>query len=304
LSAKQPGALLLRLEKTLIILTGATGKLGQLITGKLLGKVRAEQIGVSVRDPGKATDLKSRGIRVRQGDFADPASLLHTFEGASQVLLISSNSSGENAQEHHRNAIHAAKQVGAQRILYTSHMGSNANSAFAPMRDHAATEEALKASGVPFTSLRNGFYAGSGVMLMGSFLQTGKVVAPQDGPVSWTAHDDLADAAVLALTGDGKLDGITAPLTSSEALDLAGLARLASELTGREITRVTVSDSEQRNTMLARGTPKHQADLSAGLFKASRANEFAMIDPNLETLLGRSPISMRQVLFDSMKKQH
>ena len=105
------------MEKPLIIITGATGKLGQLIIRKLLNEMPAEQIGVSVRDPGKAADLKSRGIRVRQGDFADPSSLLDAFEGASQVLLVSSNSSGENAQAHHRNAIDAAKQVGAQRIL-------------------------------------------------------------------------------------------------------------------------------------------------------------------------------------------
>ncbi len=284
------------------IITGATGKLGQLIIRKLLNEMPVEQIGVSVRDPGKAADLKSRGIRVRQGDFADPSSLLDAFEGASQVLLVSSNSSGENAQAHHRNAIDAAKQVGAQRILYTSHMGASAGSAFAPMRDHAATEEALKESGVAFTSLRNGFYASSGVMLMGPYPQTGKVVAPQDGPVSWTTHDDLADVAALALTGKSKLDGITPALTGSEALDLAALAGIASELTGREITRVTVSDEEQRNTMLSRGVPEQQVNLSAGLFKASRANEFARVAPDLESLLGRPPLSMRQVLSDSINK--
>ena len=181
-------------------------------------------------------------------------------------------------------------------------MGASAGSAFAPMRDHAATEEALKESGVAFTSLRNGFYASSGVMLMGPYPQTGKVVAPQDGPVSWTTHDDLADVAALALTGKSKLDGITPALTGSEALDLAALAGIASELTGREITRVTVSDEEQRNTMLSRGVPEQQVNLSAGLFKASRANEFARVAPDLESLLGRPPLSMRQVLSDSINK--
>ena len=270
------------------IVTGATGTLGKLITERLLDRMPAEQIGGSVRDLGKAADFKSRGIRVRQGDFADPHSLLHAFEGASQVLLISSNSSGEKAKEHHRNAIRAAKQIGVERILYTSHMGASADSAFAPMRDHAATEQELKSSGVDFVSLRNGFYASSGLMLMGKFLQTGKVVAPHDGPVSWVAHDDLADAAVLALTDTSKMDGITAPLTGSETFDLAGLARMASELTGREIARVTVSDEEHRNTMLSHNAPEPQAELLAGLFRASRANEFAGVDPKLEFLLGPS----------------
>ena len=286
----------------MIIITGATGKLGQLITRKLLDKMPAQQIGVSVRDPGKATDMKRRGIRVRQGDCANPASLLHSFHGASQVLLISSNNSGETAREHHCNAIYAAQQVGAQRILYTSHMGASANSAFVPMRDHAAAEEALKASGIAFTSLRNGFYADSGVMLMGPLLQTGEVVAPQDGPVSWIAHNDLADAAVLAITGDGELDGITPALTGSEALNLAELAEIVSEVTGREISRVKVSDEAYRDTMLSRGTPEHLVDLFGGLFKASRANEFARVDPRLAILLGCPLVSMRQVLSDAIKR--
>ena len=282
----------------MIVVTGASGKLGQLIVEKLVGKMPANQIGVSVRDSSKATGLSGHGIRVRQADFADPSSLLDAFEGASQVLVISSNSGGAAAVDHHRNAIHAASKAGAQRVLYTSHMGAGASSAFAPMRDHAATEEALKVSGLPFTSLRNGFYASSAVMMMGPFLKTGKVVAPPDGPVSWTTHEDLADAAVLALTEEGKLNGITPPLTGSEALSLAQLADLASQLTGREITRITISDEEQRSSLLSRGTPEPMVDLFAGLYKASRAHEFATVDPTLQRLLGRPPVSMRHVLMN------
>jgi NAD(P)H dehydrogenase (quinone) len=282
----------------MIVVTGATGKLGQLIVEKLSARIPANQIGVSVRDSSKATGLSNRGIRVRQSDFADPASLLHAFEGAGQVLVISSNNSGAGAVQHHRNAIDAARLAGAQRILYTSHMGANASSVFAPMRDHAATEEILKASGVAFTSLRNGFYASSAVMMMGLFGETGKVVAPADGPVSWTAHEDLADAAVLALSEEGKLDGITAPLTGAEALNLAQLAGLAAELTGRETTRITISDEEYHSSMLSHGTPEPMVDLFGGLYKASRANEFAAVDPTLGRLIGRPPVSMRQVLTD------
>jgi len=282
----------------MIVVTGATGKLGRLIVETLAAKMSADQIGISVRDCSKATDLSDRGIRVRAGDFADPATLRRAFEGASQVLVISSNSSGAAAVEHHQNAIDAAGQVGAQRVLYTSHMGASSSSAFAPMRDHAATEDALNASGVAFTSLRNGFYASSAVMMMGPFLKTGKVVAPRDGPVSWTTHEDLAHAAVLALTEEGKLDGITPPLTGSEALNLAQLANMASELTGREITRVTISDEEQRSSMLSRGTPEPMVNLFGGLYKASRADEFARVNATLERLLGRPPVSMRQVLMD------
>ena len=280
----------------MIIVTGATGKLGGAVVDRLIELIAADQIGASVRDPEKAHALKEQGVRVRKGDFADPASLAHAFEGASQVLIVSVNSAGEATVQQHRNAIEGAKAAGARRVLYTSHMGAHPDSHFPPMRDHAATEEILKAAGIAFTSLRNGFYAESGFFLMGDALKTGKIVAPKDGPVSWTTHADLAEAAVIALTQEGRLDGLTRPLTSSEALDLDALAGIVSGLTGRETIRVTVTDEDHRATMLARGTPEVWADMALGLFAASREGEFAAADPTLESLLGRSPVSMRSFL--------
>lgn len=280
----------------MLIVTGANGQFGRAVAERLLEFVPAGQIGVSVRDPEKAQELAERGVRVRQGDFSDPVSLRHAFEGASQVLVISVNSLGPSAVEQHGNAIAAAKAAGARRILYTSHMGVNPASAFPPMRDHAATEEILQTSGVPFTSLRNGFYSDSGFMLMGDALKTGKIVAPEDGPVSWTTHADLAEAAVIALTDDDRLDGLTPPLTASEALDLEAIAEVASKLTGREITCVTVTDEEFRANMIARSTPEMMADMFIGLFAASRKGEFAAVDPTLESLLGRPAIPMQDFL--------
>ena len=287
----------------MIIITGATGKLGQEIVEQLLKKVPATEIGVSVRAPEKASALAGRGVRVRQGDFGGPASLSRAFEGASQVLIISSNSSGEDAVRHHSNAIEAAKAAGARRVLYTSHMGSSAASLFSPMRDHAATEAILETSGIAFTSLRNGFYAGSGIMLMGQGLQTGEVFAPADGPVSWTAHSDLAAAAVIALTDERRLNGITPPLTASHAINLDGIAAIASELSGRKISRIAVTDEQYRESLNSHHFPGPVAEMFVGLFAASRKGEFAAVDPTLERLLGRPPISMREVLATHLSSE-
>ncbi|MEV5746175.1 NAD(P)H-binding protein [Actinoallomurus sp. NPDC052308] len=280
----------------MIIVTGASGQLGKATVERLLERVPAHRIGVSVRDPEKASELRARGVRVRQGDFEDPENLAHAFEGASRVLIVSVDDTGETALRRHRTAIEAAARAGADRILYTSHMGANPSSPFAPMPDHAATEAALKDLGVPFTSLRNGFYAASGVMLLGNALETGELAAPEDGPVSWTAHADLAEAAAIALTDDGGLDGLTPALTGAEAIDLTRVAEIASELTGRTIRRVVVSDEEYRAGLVAHGLPEALADLLLGIFVASRQGEFAEVDPTLARLLGRPPTSFRDVL--------
>jgi NAD(P)H dehydrogenase (quinone) len=272
----------------MIVVTGATGLLGGAVVERLLGKVPAAEIGVSVRDPAKATALAERGVRVRRGDYDDAASLAHAFEGAEQLLLVSAAATGEPALRQHATAIDAARAAGVRRIVYTSHMGANPASAFAPMPDHAATEAMLEASGLAFTALRNGFYASSGRMLLGQAFETGELAAPADGPVSWTAHDDLAEAAAIVLTDEGRFEGPTPPLTGSAALDLAGLA---AEALGRPIRRTVLTDAQYREAL-----PEPVAEMLLSLFAASRAGEFAAVDPTLGELLGRPPLTVRDVL--------
>ncbi len=284
----------------MIIVTGASGQLGRAVTEGLLARLPSEQVGVSVRDPDKAQDFAARGVRVRQGDFADPESLKHAFEGATQVLIVSSGKLGEEGLRLHQNAVGAAREAGARRLLYTSHMAAGPDSLFPPMWTHAATEDLLRASGLAFTSLRNGFYASSAAWLLGPAFQTGEVSGPQDGPVSWTTHADLAEAAAVILADEGKFDGPTPPLTSSRALDLTQLGDLLADLTGRPSRRVTVPDDAYRAGMVAAGLPEERIAVSTGLFAASRRGEFAATDPTLAALLGREPTGMREVLAGAL----
>jgi NAD(P)H dehydrogenase (quinone) len=287
----------------MIIVTGATGQLGKLIVEKLVRLVPAGEVGVSVRDPKRATELAALGVRVRQGDFDDPASLRHAFEGASQVLMISSNAraSGGDPLAQHRTAINAAKAVGAKRLTYTSHMAASGSSAFPPAQDHAATETMLSQSGLAWTALRHGFYAESGLMMMGDALQTGVIEAPADGKVSWTTHADLAEADALILAeahrGVGaRYEGPTPPLTASEAVDYADIAAIASEVLGTPVSRKVLSDDALKARMAARGAPEGAARLALGLYLASRHGEFATVDPTLEAILGRRPTAIRELI--------
>ncbi len=286
----------------MIIVTGATGHLGRGIVQKLVERVPAGSVGASVRDPAKAADLAALGVRVRHGDFEEPGSLRHAFEGATQVLLVSSNAaaSGGDPLAQHRNAIEAVRAVGAKRIVYTSHMGASFDSAFPPMLDHAATEDMLRQSGLAWTALRHGFYAASALQLMGDALETGVIKAPADGKVSWTAHADLAEAAAIILGNEGRYEGPTLPLTGSQALDLTDFAAIASELLDRPVTRQVITEENLRASMVARGAPDGAAKSLLGLYAASRAGEFVAVDPTLEALLGRRPITVRDLIAEKI----
>ena len=280
----------------MIIITGATGQLGSQIVERVLERVPADTVGVSVRDVAKAAALAERGVRVRTGDFTDPASLEHAFEGATQVLVVSAAIRGDGAVTANVAAIAAARAAGAERILYTSHQAASADSLFSPQITHAETEDVLAQQGVPFTALRNGFYASTLTYYLGEALQTGRLVVPQDGPVSWTAHADLAEVAALALVEDGLLDGVTPPLTANEMLDFEAVAVVLSEITGRTITRVVADDEDWKAAAVGAGMPPGAADFTLGLFRAARRGEFAVTDPTLETVIGHPTTSARSVL--------
>lgn len=287
----------------MIVVTGSNGQLGRAVIEGLLTRLPSERIVASVRDPAKAAAFAERGVGVRPGDFAKPEELAAAFSGAAQVLVVSVDKLGEEALRMHRAAIQAARDAGARRVLYTSHMGARPDSPFVPASDHFATEAFLAEEGAAFTSLRHGFYAESALHMIGHDLDAGEIRAPEDGPVSWTARADLAEADATLLTQEGRLDGITPPLTAPEAFTMADLAAIASELTGREIKRVTVSDDEWREAKVAQGVCVSMADMLLGFYRAARRGDFTTVDPTLEALLDRRPQTMREVIAATLKRK-
>ncbi|MEV0208513.1 SDR family oxidoreductase [Streptomyces sp. NPDC050788] len=280
----------------MIIVTGATGKLGRRTVERLLDRIPADRVGVSVRDPRKAQDLADRGVRVRQGCFDDPDSLVHAFEGAEQLLLVSLDRTGGECVTGHRTAIDAAVKAGVRRILYTSQMGAAHDSRFQPCRDHAETEDMLRATGLPWTALRNGFYAASALQFLESARQTGEITLPADGPVAWTGHDDLAEATAAILTDEGRFEGPTPPLTGPAALDFDTVAEIATRATGRPFTRTVVPDDAFREQAVAHGALAPIADLLLSIFAAARNGEFSVVDPTLAELIGRKPAGFESLL--------
>jgi uncharacterized protein YbjT (DUF2867 family) len=279
----------------MIVITGATGALNGATVDHLLGRVPAGDIAVVARDVAKAQRFADLGVAVRHGDYADPASLPGAFEGADQLLLVSSSDPGADAVSLHRTAIAAAVAAGAGRILYTSHQNAALDTPFRPGRDHAATEQLLAESGVAWTSLRNGFYLHSLNWLLGPWRETGVIAVPGDGPVSWTAREDAAEAAAVILASGGAYDGPTT-LTASAAPTFADIAVIASEVTGRTVKREVLGEAEWLAAQIAQGAQEFMARLLLGFYQAAQRGDFAGVDPLLGKLLDREPHTARDFL--------
>jgi uncharacterized protein YbjT (DUF2867 family) len=279
----------------MLIVTGGSGKLGRRIVQNLLTHVAPSDIGISMPDADK-------GVRVRRGDYDDADSLRHAWEDAKRLLLIPSNAAatGGDPLAQHATAIAVAREVGIDRIFYTSQISSATHSHFPPGRDHAATEQMLAGSGLAWTALRHGFYAASALAMNERGLKAGRLEGPADGKVSWTSHDDLAAADAMLLVSPDVIDGPTLPLTGSEALDLADIALQASKILGKSIARIISTEDGLEAQARAAGTPEGSIAVMLGYYRVARSGEFSQVDPTLATIIGRPPQTLAMVLEASL----
>lgn len=267
-----------------VVVTGATGHLGRLAVESLLARgVPAADITATGRSIEPLADLAARGVRVAVADYQDPASLDAAFAGAEKVLLVSSGSFDDRAGQH-RNAIDAAVRAGVQHVVYTS--GPKAStSRLLLMADHAATEEALAASGLTTTVLRDGWYVENYTGQVDTYLQHGMVGAAGDGKVSIAPRSDYAEAAAVVLTTDGHAGKVYE--LGGEALTLAEIAALISTETGSDVAYTDVPVETLTGILVGAGFPEPVAAVFADVDRGISEGELLVDPSDLATLLGR-----------------
>ncbi|QMV42460.1 NAD(P)H-binding protein [Cohnella cholangitidis] len=221
-----------------IVMTGATGNLGRLIANELLNRMRAEDLILSVRRPDavEVEPFRRQGAEVRYGDYDNPKSLREAFSGASRLLLVSSSHSDDTVRlKQHAAAIEAAAETGIEHLFYTSF--AYAEKGRLPLHAmHLQTEQAIRASGLSYTILRNATYTDVLRFLgLREAVSSGILLSP---PGDWTfnaaSREDLAAAAATVLTEDGHENRMY-ELTASRAWNLGDLARALSEASGRRV---------------------------------------------------------------------
>lgn len=275
--------------------TGATGQLGRIVVEKLKEKGLADNIVALVRTPEKAADL---GVAARVFDYTKPESLVASLHGIDNLLLISSNEIGKRAEQH-ANVINAAKQAGVKWIVYTSLLHADTSS-LSLAGEHLATEKALKASGIPHTILRNGWYTenytGSvkGAVGAGAFIGSAG-----DGKIASAARADFAEAAAVVLAGEGHV-GKVYELAGDTAYTLKDLAAEISSQTGKNIPYNNLPEAEYANVLKSFGIPNDFA-LAIASWDVS-ASENALFDDShqLSALIGHSTTPLAKVVAEAL----
>ncbi|MFA6016053.1 MAG: SDR family oxidoreductase [Gallionellaceae bacterium] len=245
----------------MIVVTGATGQLGRLVIASLLKRTTASNIVAAVRNVEKAKDITALGVQVRQADYSQPASWDAAVKGADKVLLISSSEVGQRTQQH-RSVIDAAKRAGVKLLAYTSVLRAD-TSVLGLAAEHKETEALLRASGVPFVLLRNGWYTENYAAGIPTALSLGAVYGcAGDGRIASATRADYAEAAAVVLTSDNQA-GKTYELAGDSAFTLSEFAAEISRQSGKVIGYVNQPEAEYKKALLGAGLPDFLAELLA-----------------------------------------
>lgn len=280
-----------------IVVTGATGQLGHLAVEALLRRGADPQDVVATgRDAAKLAPLADLGVRTAVADYTDPESLRAAFEGADTVLLVSGSEVGQRVDQH-RNVVEAATDAGVSLLAYTSIPRADTND-MALAREHRATEELIRESGLPFTFLRNSWYLENYLPQIPTYLEHGVVGAAGDGRISGATRADYADAAAAAvLAGDsaGRIYEL-----GGESFTLADLAAAIADASGKDVAAADVSVEQLTDILVGAGLPRGYAEILADADAGIARGELEVTTGDLERLIGRRPTSYREAVADAV----
>lgn len=275
-----------------LAVTGSTGYLGGLVAGLLANAGSPQRL--LVRDAGRAPELP--GAVPVVVSYGDPVLARSSVDGVKTLFMVSAAEAEDRRQQHYT-FVDAAAEAGVQHIVYTSFFGAAPDATFTLARDHFATEERIKASGMDYTFLRDNFYLDFLPLLAGA---DGVIRGPAgDGVMAAVARADIARSAVVVLRDPVLHVGKTYDLTGPEDISLVRAAELLTAGTGRTIRFENETLQEAYASRASYGAPSWQVDAWVSTYTAIAAGEFSGPTSAVHDLTGREPLGLAEFLAEA-----
>ena len=277
-----------------IALTGAAGNLGRLVAEQLIAATDPSDIVLITRRPEAVADLVARGATARPADFNQADTLPGAFAGVDRLLIISADDVGTRLPGQLA-AVEAAKQAGVAHLFYTSVTNPVPDNPAGVVPSHQATEEAMAATGLGWTALRNNLYSEFQVPTIQQAAASGRLVTNAGaGLTSYVTRTDCAAAAAAALLlpNPAQVYDISGPA----GVAARDLAELAAGLRGGPVEVVDVSDEQYVAGLVAAGLPEVVAVLLASFGTAAREGFMDLTTTAVKDLTGQDAAPLSSVV--------
>ncbi len=276
-------------QTRLVAVTGVTGAIGGAVARQLADAGLPQRL--LARTPSRAPDLAD--ATVHEVTYGDRAATLRALTGVEILLMVSA------AEDEHRLAQHvafvdAAAEAGVRHVVYTSFQCAAPDATLTLARDHHATEDRIRASGMAWTFLRDAFYIDFVSQLVGN---DGVIRGPAGGGrVAAVTRADVAQVAATLLRDPESHAGATYELTGPEALTMAEIAATVAAARQRTVTYRDETLEEARASRAVWQAPEWQLDAWISTYTAMAAGEMAHVSGDVERVLGRRPVSLAEFL--------
>lgn len=289
----------------MILITGASGQLSNLVLKKLLSHppAKGEKLAASSRDTERISHLEEKGVAIRQADYADKNSLIRAFRGVRKIFFVSGMAPNDERIVQHRNVVSAAVLAGVRHVCYTSFFNASPDSKFLFAKVHHQTEEMLKSSGLTFTILRNSWYADLLLEGIAQTLKSGTFkAAAGNARINSIPRVEIANAAVRVLTSVG-FGNATFNLTGPETFSYAEAVAWISEAYGKTVNYTEVN-TEQVRKLYGEDSPNgYKVNGIISSYEAMLAGEYDVVSDDFEKITGRKPQSVREFIFEQASQQ-
>lgn len=284
-----------------ILVTGASGQLGQLVLQRLIDRGHSNLIATT-RTPDKLGEFSQKGVDVRYADFNEPTSLDAAFAGATSLLLISTLDIGSRVEQH-GHAIDAAKRAGVKHIVYTSWPHPESSVALVSP-DHAGTEDLIRSSGLKYTFLANYLYSEGLMYSLPQAIQIGTLYgAAGDGKAAYVTREDCAYAAAGALRDTAQHENKTYLISGPQAYSRAELVALVSKITGKALAYAELAPDAFKAALIQGDLPEAYAAMFLSFELAIKRGEVSEISDAVVQLSGQAPTDLATFLKQSLQNK-
>jgi uncharacterized protein YbjT (DUF2867 family) len=222
-----------------ILIVGGTGLLGRELVPLLLAEGR--RVRVLTRDPSRAAHLPSE-VEIVTGDLRNAADLAAAVAGCTSVVSAAQGFAGPGNpspesidRDGNRALIHAATEARVGSFVLLSAHGASADHPMSLHRAKHAAEEAVRASGVPFTIIRATAFLERWRRVIGDSIRDkghALVFGQGKNPINFVSVRDVAALVALALRDDS-LRGETLEIGGPQNIDFVTFAERLIEASGK-----------------------------------------------------------------------
>lgn len=289
------------MSKPMVLVCGATGTIGGATLTELLK--RGANVRALAHDPTKSGALEARGVPLVGGDLASTESIRAALKGIRKVFfLVPGNPYQPDQVELAGHFLEAVASSDVEHVVYHSMWGAG-RSVNKPtvMQNHARIEDAIVASGRPYTFLQTTFTMQAltyGQGLGRSVAHEGRIYTPF-GEAGFALVDarDVGRTAAACLTDDGHA-GKTYELSGPASLTSSAIAATLTQVLGRPIADVPLTVEQAVGAMKQMGLPDWFTSHMGVLAAFNRTGALARVTSAVRDVTGQPPTPFEQFVRD------